>query len=143
MISAKPNHDIQESDPRVGDVNYHDKKKDKKVQDELEEKVFKEMILSGVKEEYAIHFSFPPGEHYSDNSVEAQLWNLSEEIGYCYFMLEEILSGRLSLQERIKFFLDTSDFLDKFAKVEDKFASVKEILRSELRPKLNKAKDCL
>ena len=57
------NHDMQESDLRVGDMNYHDKEKDRVKQDAFEEQVFKEIISRGIKERDRFRFAFPPHQY--------------------------------------------------------------------------------
>lgn len=138
LLQYAINHDLAES--IVGDINYHDKIKNKGYLDAEERKAFFRIISEGVRERYSIHFAFPISLGRADNSAEMELWDLSEIIGYCYFMLEEILIGKISQQQKSNFFMDVSAHLITLEENEEKFASVKEILHKELLPKFYEAR---
>lgn len=137
LLRCAPNHDLGESNPKIGDVNYHDKNKNKEYLEAEEKKAYDRIISSGVEGKYSIFFVCPiNAEGQTDNSVEKEFWNISEHVGYCYFMMEEIQSGRLSKKEKTDFFLDiTNIHLPLFRKYESKFISVRVILHGEFLPK--------
>lgn len=136
LLQYAINHDLAES--VVGDILYHEKLKNKEHLDKKEFEAYQKIIENGVKDDYSIYFSFPFGRTDLGDQAEMAFWDVSEKIGYCYFMLEEILYGRLSKKEAYKFYCDVRDHhLPELRKYENRFASVKEIIHHEIIPKLD------
>lgn len=134
LLQYAINHDLAES--VVGDIIFQEKAKNKEFYDREENIAYLELISRGVKEDYAIYFSFPQHLELPKSAMEMEFWDLSERIGYCYFMLEEICAGKLTLGEKLKFFQGvTKEHFSLLREYENKFVSVKEILLNELYPK--------
>ena len=131
------NHDLAES--VVGDIIYQDKLKNKEALDAEKREVFFKIIANGVKEKYVRYFAFLIDKKYHSYSTDEEFWDLSEIVGYCYFMLEEILTGKLSQKEKEKFLWSVYGHLEILSKNADKFASVKEILYNEFALKFGRA----